>query len=82
MIEIIFVVSFVVSLGSIAAVILVTHQLQGDYKSDFLNNYFYYLIAFMAFGFYASWAQIILRYLMIGFELSPQVVDTVGYLLP
>ncbi|MFC2125728.1 response regulator transcription factor [Bacteroidota bacterium] len=82
MTEILFIISFVISFGAVAAVILVTHQLQGDYKSDFINNYFYYLIAFLAFGFYASWAQIILRSLMAGFELPSNVIERVGQLLP
>ena len=82
MIDLLFIIVFTLCLGSMAAGILVIHQMTRDYKSDFLNNYFYYLISFLAFSLYATWGQILLRYLMEDFEMPMDIINKVGYLIP
>ena len=82
MLEILFIILFVICLGATAAALMLAFQMTRDYKADFLNHYFYYLMAYFVFGLYGLWGQAIVRYLLEKLDSKSTVVEAMATLFP
>lgn len=82
MLNLVFLVDFVLCIGIGAGAILVAHQLIASYGGGFLRQYFYYLAAFYAFAVHGIWGQIATRALLGSLEVAPAVVETAANVLP
>ena len=78
----ILIVTFVFCLGMAVAAVLFTRQLVSTYASDVLKHYFYYLVAFYGFAFYAIWGTILTRALLASIDTDAAVIEAVGSFLP
>ncbi len=80
--ELLFIILLVICLGASAASLMMVYQMTRDYRSEFLDQYFYYLMAYFVFGLYGLWGQVIVRHLLHQMETKSAVIETMGGLLP
>ena len=76
------IVTFVFCLGITVAAVLVSRQLVNTYNSDVHKQFFYYLVAFYGFAFYAIWGQIVARALLASIATDAAVIEAVASFLP
>jgi DNA-binding CsgD family transcriptional regulator len=74
--------TFVFCLAITVAAILVSRQLVTTYNSDVHKQFFYYLVAFYGFAFYAIWGQILARALLASIDTDAAVIEAVASFLP
>lgn len=82
MLNLVFVVDFVLCLAVAAGAILVAHELVATYGDEFPRHYFYYLAAFYGFAVYGIWGRIATRALLGSLDVAPDAVETAANLLP
>lgn len=82
MLNLVFIVDFVLCLAVAAGAILVAHQLITTYSDEFPRHYFYYLAAFYGFAVYGIWGQIATRALLGSLDVAPEVVESAANILP
>ena len=82
MLSLTFIVVFIFCAAIAVASILMVHQFIATYNAEFHRNYFYYLIAFFAFAFYAIWGPVIMRVILSSIELESKIVGIVANILP
>ncbi len=80
--SLILVVTFVFCLAMTVAAVLVSRQLVNTYNSDVHKQFFYYLVAFYGFAFYAIWGQILARALLASIDTDAAVIEAVASFLP
>jgi DNA-binding CsgD family transcriptional regulator len=80
--SLILIATFVFCLGMTVAAVLFGRQLVNTYNSDVLRHFFYYLVAFYGFAFYAIWGQILTRALLASIDTDAAVIEAVGSFLP
>lgn len=80
--SLILVVTFVFCLAMTVAAVLVSRQLVNTYNSDVHKQFFYYLVAFYGFAFYAIWGQILTRALLASIDTDAAVIEAVASFLP
>ena len=80
--EILFIGLFVICLGAAAAALMLAYQMTKDYQSDFLNYYFYYLVAYFVFGLYGLWGQVVVRFLLEQLGSKSAVIEAMIGVLP
>jgi len=80
--EMLFIGLFVICLGASAAALMLVYQMTRDYQADFLNYYFYYLMAYFVFGLYGLWGQVVVRYLLEQLESKSTVIQAMVGVLP
>jgi DNA-binding CsgD family transcriptional regulator len=78
----ILVVTFVFCLAMTVAAVLVSRQLVNTYNSDVHKHFFYYLVAFYGFLFYAVWGQILARALLASIATDAAVIEAVASFVP
>jgi DNA-binding CsgD family transcriptional regulator len=76
------VVTFVFCLAMTVAAVLVSRQLVTTYSSDVHKQFFYYLVAFYGFAFYAIWGTIVTGALLASIDTDAAVIEAVGSFLP
>ena len=80
--SLILIVTFVFCLAMTVAAVLVSRQLVNTYNSDVHKQFFYYLVAFHGFAFYAIWGQILTRALLASIDTDAAVIEAVASFLP
>jgi DNA-binding CsgD family transcriptional regulator len=80
--SLVLIVTFVFCLGVTVAAVLVSRQLVNTYNSDVHKQFFYYLVAFYGFAFYAIWGTIVTRALLTSIDTDAAVIEAVGSFLP
>jgi DNA-binding CsgD family transcriptional regulator len=82
LLSLILIVTFIFCLGMTVAAVLVSRQLVTTYNSDVHKQFFYYLVAFYGFMFYAIWGQILTRALLASIDTDVAVIEAVASFLP
>ncbi len=80
--ELLFIILFIICLGAATGAIMLVYQMNRDYRSEFINQFFYYLMAYFVFGLYGLWGQVIVRYLLERLNINSSAIETVGGLVP
>jgi DNA-binding CsgD family transcriptional regulator len=80
--SLVLIVTFVFCLGVTVAAVLVSRQLVNTYNSDVHKQFFYYLVAFYGFAFYAIWGPIATRALLASIATDAAVIEAVASFLP
>lgn len=80
--SLVLIVTFVFCLATTVAAVLVSRQLVNTYNSDVHKQFFYYLVAFYGFAFYAIWGQIVTRALLASIATDAAVIEAVASFLP
>ena len=82
MLSLTFIVVFIFCTAIAVASTLLAHQFITTYNTEFLRNYFYYLVTFFAFAFYGIWGPIIMRVLLSSIALENEIIKAVANFLP
>ena len=69
MLQITYIVSFVLCLAIAAGAILLCYQLNKDYRDEFLRWQLYFIISFYAFALYSIWGKILFIEVLTAFEI-------------
>jgi len=80
--SLVLIATFVFCLAMTVAAVLFSRQLVNTYNSDVHKHFFYYLVAFYGFAFYAIWGQILTRALLASIDTDAAVIEAVGSFLP
>ena len=64
------------------ACILIAHSFILTYNTGFHRNYFYYLVTFFGFAFYAIWGQILMRVLLYSIHTGSEEIEMIANFLP
>ena len=64
------------------ACILIAHSFILTYNTEFHRNYFYYLVTFFGFAFYAIWGQILMRVLLSSINTGSEEIEMIANFLP
>ncbi len=64
------------------ACILIAHSFILTYNTEFHRNYFYYLVTFFGFAFYAIWGQILMRVLLSSIDTGSEEIEMIANFLP
>ena len=75
MLQLAYLLVFILSIAIATFSILISYQLTRDYEHPFLKSYFYYIISFFVFCFYGIWGQLLVRSLLEDFAVSTQVKE-------
>jgi DNA-binding CsgD family transcriptional regulator len=82
MLSLVLTVAFVFCLAMAVGGVLLARQLVTTYNSAVHKQFFYYLVAFYAFGFYGIWGQILARELLSLLHSEANIVEAVAGFLP
>src|SRR5436190_19215251 len=82
MLSLVLTVAFLFCLAMAVGGVLLARQLVTTYNSAVHKQFFYYLAAFYAFGFYGIWGQILARELLSLLHGEAKVVEVVAGFLP
>ena len=82
MLSLLFIVVFVFCFAVAIACILVAHSFILTYNTGFHRNYFYYLVTFFGFAFYAIWGQILMRVLLSSIHTGSEEIEMIANFLP
>jgi DNA-binding CsgD family transcriptional regulator len=75
-------VVFIFCFAVAIACILIAHGFILTYNTDFHRNYFYYLVTFFGFAFYAIWGQILMRVLLSSIHTGSAEIEMIANFLP
>jgi len=75
-------VVFIFCFAVAIACILIANSFILTYNTDFHRNYFYYLVTFFGFAFYAIWGQILMRVLLSSIHTGSEEVEMIANFLP
>ena len=64
------------------ACILIAHRFILTYNTGFHRNYFYYLVTFFGFAFYAIWGQLLMRVLLASIGTASEEIEMIANFLP
>lgn len=82
MLSLLFIVVFVFCFAVAIACILIGHSFILTYNTGFHRNYFYYLVTFFGFAFYAIWGQILMRVLLSSIHTGSEEIEMIANFLP
>ena len=82
MLSLLFIVVFIFCFAVAIACILIAHSFILTYNTGFHRNYFYYLVTFFGFAFYAIWGQIIIRVLLSSIITGSEEIEMIANFLP
>jgi len=77
-----FIIVFIFCFAIAIASILIAHSFILTYNTDFHRNYFYYLVTFFGFAFYAIWGQILMRVLLSSINTGSEEIEMIANFLP
>ncbi len=73
---------FVFCFAVAIACILIAHGFILTYNTGFHRNYFYYLVTFFGFAFYAIWGQLLMRVLLTSIGTGSKEIEMIANFLP
>lgn len=82
MLSLIFIIIFIFCFATAIATVLLVHGFILTYNTAFHRNYFYYLVTFFGFAFYAIWGQILMRVLLETLNTDNQEIEMIASFLP
>jgi len=82
MTELLFIILLIICLGASAGSLMLVYKMTRNYRSEVINQFFYYLMAYFVFGLYGLWGQVIVRYLLERLNITSTAIETIGGLLP
>ncbi|EAR00353.1 helix-turn-helix transcriptional regulator [Maribacter sp. HTCC2170] len=77
-----FIVVFIFCFAIAIAAVLLGHGFILTYNTAFHRNYFYYLVTFFGFAFYAIWGQILMRVLLESMNTDSKEIEMIANFLP
>lgn len=72
----------IISLVSGAYSIVLLYRLRSNYKLEFLNSYFYYQLLLFVFGLYAILGNILLKQILLKFDIERQSLEAITHFIP
>ncbi len=82
MLSLTFIIVFIFCFAIAIASILIGHGFILTYNTEFHRNYFYYLVTFFGFAFYALWGQILMRVLLSSLDTGNAEIEMIANFLP
>ena len=82
MLSLTFIIVFIFCFAIAIASILIGHGFILTYNTEFHRNYFYYLVTFFVFAFYAIWGQILMRVLLSSMDTGSAEIEMIANFLP
>lgn len=82
MLSLLYIVVFIFCVAITIACILIAHEFISTYNTTFHKNYHYYLITFFGFAFYAIWAQVLMRVLLLSLNTTRPQIEMIANFMP
>ncbi len=82
MLSLTFILVFIFCFAIAVASVVIGHGFILTYNTEFHRNYFYYLVTFFGFAFYAIWGQLLMRVLLTSMDTGSAEIEMIANFLP